>query len=168
MVEEKKEMAIDGGCGPAFQVEDLPEPPRDLTPRKLFAMLGPAVIALGGTIGGGEWLVGPSLFVKWGLALLWITTISALLQVFLNLEMTRYTLYTGDGFLPLLDSASGAYQDGSSARQPLWLLFSWVKFPESQIRERSSYGVLYYLSHVPSLFRWGGKSNGPSNGPTGL
>ncbi len=67
--------------------------------------MGPAVIALGGTIGGGEWLVGPSLFVKWGLGLLWITTVSSLLQVFLNLEMFRYTLYTGEpitvGFMRL-------------------------------------------------------------------
>ena len=94
-----------GGRGPDFEVADFPEPLRDLTPRKLFAILGPAVIALGGTIGGGEWLVGPSLFVKWGLALLWITTISATLQVFLNLEMCRYTLYTGEpitvGFMRL-------------------------------------------------------------------
>jgi hypothetical protein len=52
------------GCGPPYEVSDMPEPPRDLTPRKLFAILGPAVIALGGTIGEGEWLVGPSLFVK--------------------------------------------------------------------------------------------------------
>jgi hypothetical protein len=103
-MEEKKKQDI-AGCGPPYEVSDMPEPPRDLTPRKLFAILGPAVIALGGTIGGGEWLVGPSLFVKWGLALLWITTVSALLQTFLNLEMTRYTLYTGEpitvGFMRL-------------------------------------------------------------------
>ena len=103
-MEEKKKLDI-AGCGPQYEVTDMPEPPRDLTPRKLFAILGPAVIALGGTIGGGEWLVGPSLFVKWGLALLWITTVSALLQVFLNLEMCRYTLYTGEpitvGFMRL-------------------------------------------------------------------
>src|SRR5512136_3142181 len=102
---EEQTKAVPGGCGPNFEVTDLPEPPRDLSFKKLFAILGPAVIALGGTIGGGEWLVGPSLFVKWGLALLWITTISALLQVFLNLEMTRYTLYTGEpitvGFMRL-------------------------------------------------------------------
>jgi len=96
MSEERQAKTVPGGCGPNFDVSDLPEPLRDLTPRKLFAILGPAVIALGGTIGGGEWLVGPSLFVKWGLALLWITTISSTLQVFLNLEMIRYTLYTGE------------------------------------------------------------------------
>jgi hypothetical protein len=102
---EVKKQTVPGGCGPAYEVADLPEPLRDLTPRKLFAILGPAVIALGGTIGGGEWLIGPSLFVRWGLALLWITTISATLQVFLNLEMVRYTLYTGEpitvGFMRL-------------------------------------------------------------------
>ncbi len=106
MNEEKKEKKIiPGGCGPDFEIDDLPEAPRDLTPKKLFAILGPAVIALGGTIGGGEWLVGPSLFVKWGLALLWITTVSSLLQTFLNLEMARYTLFTGEpitvGFMRL-------------------------------------------------------------------
>ena len=89
MNEEKKAKTVPGGCGPDFEFADFPEPLRKITPKKLFMILGPAVIALGGTIGGGEWLVGPSLFVKWGLALLWITTVSALLQVFLNLEMTR-------------------------------------------------------------------------------
>ena len=102
---EEKKQTVAGGCGAPFEISDMPEPLRELTPRKLFAILGPAVIALGGTIGGGEWLVGPSLFVKWGLALLWITTVSSLLQTFLNLEMTRYTLYTGEpitvGFMRL-------------------------------------------------------------------
>jgi hypothetical protein len=105
MSDEKQVKTVPGGYGPPYEVTDLPEPLRDLTPRKLFAILGPAVIALGGTIGGGEWLVGPSLFVKWGLALLWITTISSTLQVFLNLEMIRYTLYSGEpitvGFMRL-------------------------------------------------------------------
>ena len=45
-MEEKKNLDI-AGCGPQYGVADMPEPPRDLTPRKLFAILGPAVIALG-------------------------------------------------------------------------------------------------------------------------
>ncbi len=95
-----------GGRGPAFPIDDMPEPPLvSWSPTKLIPILGPAVIALGGTIGGGEWLVGPSLFVKWGLALLWITTVSSTLQVFLNLEMARYTVTTGEpitvGFMRL-------------------------------------------------------------------
>lgn len=70
-----------------------------------MAIIGPSVIALGGSIGSGEWLIGPAVFVKWGLGLLWITTVSATLQTFLNLEMARYTLYTGEpitvGFMRL-------------------------------------------------------------------
>ncbi len=85
-----------GGYGPPFEVTDIPSPPTPLTTRRLLAILGPSIIALGGTIGSGEWLIGPSLFVKWGLALIWITTVSSLLQTFLNLEMARYTLYTGE------------------------------------------------------------------------
>ena len=41
MEEKKQDIA---GCGPQFGVDDFPEPPRDLTPRKLFAILGPDVI----------------------------------------------------------------------------------------------------------------------------
>src|SRR5512146_237764 len=105
MAEQKQEELARAGYGPAFETADLPERPKDLNAKKLFAVLGPADIALGGTIGCGEWLVGPSLFVIWGLGLLWITTISALLQTFLKLEMVRDTLYTGEpitvGFMRL-------------------------------------------------------------------
>jgi len=110
MTELISEKRLDSGRGPEFVISDLPDPPRDLSAKKLFAILGPAVIAMGGTIGGGEWLVGPSLFVKYGLGLLWITTVSSLLQVFLNLEMSRYTLYTGEpitvGFMRLAPGKS--------------------------------------------------------------
>jgi hypothetical protein len=59
-------------------------------------IIGPGAILLGMSIGSGEWLLGPATTVKWGLALLWVTTVSVLLQVVLNTEMARYTLYTGE------------------------------------------------------------------------
>jgi hypothetical protein len=106
-MENPNKETVPGGCGPAFTVTDMPEAPMKdgYTAKGLFLMMGPAVIALGGSIGGGEWLVGPAMFVKYGLVLLWITTVSTTLQTFLNLEMTRYTLYTGEpitlGFMRL-------------------------------------------------------------------
>ncbi len=48
MSEQKQEELERAGCGPVFEVTDLPEPPRDLNAKKLFAIMGPAVIALGG------------------------------------------------------------------------------------------------------------------------
>ncbi len=103
-----KEQLIDGGMGPAFPIEkEMPVPPvRSVRQfRALLAVMGPAVIALGGTIGGGEWLIGPGLFVQFGLVLLWITTVSCTFQVILNQEMVRYTMYTGEpitlGFMRL-------------------------------------------------------------------
>jgi hypothetical protein len=74
---------------------DLPAPPatRGLG---LLAIIGPGAIILGLSIGSGEWLIGPAAFVKYGLALLWVTTVAVFLQTILNTELMRYTLYTGE------------------------------------------------------------------------
>jgi hypothetical protein len=105
MAVEERNFKVQPGCGQPYGIEDLPKPPSPLNRRTLFAIMGPSIIALGGTLGSGEWLIGPSMFVKYGLALLWITTISTMLQTFLNIEMARYTLYTGEpitvGFMRL-------------------------------------------------------------------
>src|SRR4051812_29569703 len=74
---------------------ELPEAPR---PRGLawFSAIGPGVIVLGVSIGSGEFLLGPAAFVKYGLSLLWVVGIAALLQTLLNLELMRYTMATGE------------------------------------------------------------------------
>jgi hypothetical protein len=74
---------------------ELPEP-LPFSTRNALRTVGPGVIGLGVAIGSGEWLLGPSVIVSHGTTLLWITTIAVLLQVVLNLEMGRYTLYTGE------------------------------------------------------------------------
>jgi hypothetical protein len=73
----------------------LPAPPSTKGLR-LLGVVGPGVIVLGASIGSGEWLIGPTAFVKHGLALLWVTTVAVTLQTILNTEAIRYTLYTGE------------------------------------------------------------------------
>jgi hypothetical protein len=85
----------DAGRLPAWGVADLPPPP-PFTLRNALGTIGPGVIGLGIAIGSGEWLIGPAVVLKYGAALLWITTAAVFLQVVLNQEMARYTLYTGE------------------------------------------------------------------------
>jgi hypothetical protein len=83
------------GALPPWGVTALPPAPT-FTVRNVLATIGPGLIGLGVAVGSGEWLLGPSIVVRYGPALLWITTVSVLLQVFLNMEMCRYTMYTGE------------------------------------------------------------------------
>ena len=56
----------------------------------------PGVIVLGASIGSGEFLLGPAVFVRHGLSILWVTTVAVLLQTVFNTEVMRYTLATGE------------------------------------------------------------------------
>src|SRR5262245_6525449 len=78
-----------------WRIDELPHAPR---PRGLgwFSAIGPGVIALGVSIGSGECLFGPAAFVKYGLSLLWVVGVAALLQTLLNVELMRYTMATGE------------------------------------------------------------------------
>jgi len=59
-------------------------------------MIGPGILGAGAAIGGGEWLMGPVNTGRYGGAVLWVTTLSILAQVIYNIEVSRYTLYTGE------------------------------------------------------------------------
>jgi hypothetical protein len=89
--------------------DDLPAPP-PFNVRNMFRMIGPGAILLAASIGGGEWMVGPNISVKYGVGILWIATVGIVLQVMLNLEAIRYTLYTGEpalsGIMRLRPSAT--------------------------------------------------------------
>jgi hypothetical protein len=78
-----------------WRIDELPAAPR---PRGLqwINAVGPGVIVLGASIGSGEFLLGPAAFVKYGLSLLWIVGLAALLQTLLNVELMRYTMATGE------------------------------------------------------------------------
>ncbi|MGH9160858.1 MAG: Nramp family divalent metal transporter [Vicinamibacteraceae bacterium] len=80
---------------PRWNVGALPAPPV-FTARSWALLLGPGLVMGGAAIGGGEWLLGPVVAARYGGALLWLTTLSILGQVVYNLEISRYTLYTGE------------------------------------------------------------------------
>jgi hypothetical protein len=61
-----------------------------------LGVVGPGVIVLGVSIGGGEFLLGPAAFVRHGLSLLWVVPVAVVLQTLFNTEVMRYTLATGE------------------------------------------------------------------------
>ena len=75
---------------PAVEYTDLPEP----LPMK--KVLGPSVLLLAGAIGSGEYVLWPSITSQVGLVLVWLTILGVGTQYFLNMEIERYTLATGE------------------------------------------------------------------------
>jgi len=69
---------------------DLPEP------LPLKKVIGPSVLLLAGAIGSGEFVLWPYITSQVGLALVWLTLLGVLTQYFLNMEIERYTLATGE------------------------------------------------------------------------
>ena len=80
---------------PPWTPAELPAPPN---PRGVqwIGVVGPGVIVLGLSIGSGEFLLGPAVFVRYGLTLLWVTVAAVLFQTIFNTELMRYTVTTGE------------------------------------------------------------------------
>lgn len=78
---------------------DLPEPV------PLRKMIGPSVILAGLSIGSGEFVLWPRLTAEFGFAVFWGCWIGVTIQFFLNMEIERWTLVTGEsavvGFIRL-------------------------------------------------------------------
>jgi hypothetical protein len=83
---------------PAWGIGELPDAP-EFTWRSWTTLIGPGLVLGGASIGGGEWLTGPRVSALYGGALLWLATLSIVFQVIYNLEISRYTLYTGEPIL---------------------------------------------------------------------
>jgi hypothetical protein len=80
---------------PRWNVGELPEAPI-FKWTTIWTFLGPGLLMGGAAIGGGEWLQGPLTTARFGGGLLWLSTLSILGQVLYNIEISRYTLYSGE------------------------------------------------------------------------
>jgi hypothetical protein len=73
---------------------------KDLPPIPLGRMykLGPSIIVLGIALGGGELIMWPRLTAQYGAGLMWLAILGVSLQWFINVELGRYTIATGESF----------------------------------------------------------------------
>jgi hypothetical protein len=88
---------------PPLAVDDLPTPEQVFDVSKtgfketVTKIMGPALIALGLSIGSGEWLLGPQAIGELGwVGIGFVITISIVLQAFYNVEIGRYVMATGE------------------------------------------------------------------------
>jgi hypothetical protein len=86
-----KPRPVPSGSLPAFVVRDLPEPPR-----QLWRIIGPGIVGAGVALSSGEFILWPFIASQVGLIFLWGAVIGSLTQFFLNMEVERYTLATGE------------------------------------------------------------------------
>jgi hypothetical protein len=91
------------GVGPPLGVDDLPTPeeafgaPRIGLKQTLLLVIGPSVIALGLSIGSGEWILAPlAIGTEGWVGIGFVALVSILLQALYNVEIGRYVVATGE------------------------------------------------------------------------
>lgn len=92
-------------------------------PLSFKTLLGPSFILLGLGLGSGELILWPYLVAHWGLGIIWGAVLGIAFQFFINMEIERYALVTGESVFVGLARKLGRII-------PVWFLFStlipWV------------------------------------------
>ncbi|MFH0712676.1 MAG: Nramp family divalent metal transporter [Candidatus Jorgensenbacteria bacterium] len=91
-----------------LQIRDLPPAPH------WSRSIGVGIVVMGLAIGTGELIMWPHLVTKYGLGLLWAAVLGITLQFFINYEVARHALATGESFFT------------TSARSWKWLVPFWL------------------------------------------
>lgn len=91
-------------------------------PQSLFAALrkvGPGIILAGSIVGTGELLLTTSLGAQYGFAFLWLILFSCVVKVFIQIELGRYALSSGEPTLAALNKLPGLRLGAH------WLVWWW-------------------------------------------
>jgi hypothetical protein len=88
------------GKGGNFHIAELPRVP------KVNHIVGPSAIMLGASLGSGETLFWPLLIAQNGWGLYWAFWVGVLTQFFINTELQRWTIATGESIFRGLDRLS--------------------------------------------------------------
>src|SRR3989337_347902 len=76
---------------PRPEVPELPE-----APAQYRRLIGPGIIAAGVGLASGEFILFPYIASQVGLVFVWAALVGLVTQYFLNMEIERYTLATGE------------------------------------------------------------------------
>ena len=76
---------------PAPALRDMPAPPQ-----RWWKLIGPGIIAAGVGLASGEFILYPYIASQVGLVFVWAALVGLITQFFINMEIERYTLATGE------------------------------------------------------------------------
>ena len=83
----------------------------------LRKLIGPSFIILGVGLGSGELILWPYLTANFGLGIIWAAVVGITMQFFINMEIERYTLVTGESVFMGMTRKYGRWI-------PIWFLLT--------------------------------------------
>src|SRR5690349_17644138 len=86
-------------------------------PLSLKKLIGPSFIILGVGLGSGELILWPYLASNFGLGIIWAAVLGISFQFFINMEIERYTLATGESIFVGLTRKFGTFT-------PIWFILT--------------------------------------------
>jgi Mn2+/Fe2+ NRAMP family transporter len=87
-----------------FRAGDLPA-----LPGRFWELVGPGAVLVGLSIGAGELIIWPRVTAEYGAAVAWAALLGIFIQLWLNLEIARYTLATGESIYTAFIRLSPAF-----------------------------------------------------------
>ena len=94
-----------------LKIKDLP------APLPLSKLIGPSFILVGLGLGSGELILWPFLSSNYGMGIIWGAFLGITFQFFINMEIERYALITGESVFVGLARKLGKFA-------PIWFIFS--------------------------------------------
>src|SRR2546421_196288 len=98
--------------------EAIQDPPKSLL--AALAKIGPGIVLAGSIVGSGELILTTSLGADWGFVFLWLILFSCVIKVFVQIELGRYAISSGQPTLTALDSLPGPRLGAH------WLVWWWL------------------------------------------
>lgn len=87
--------------GSSFRITEMPKVP------KISHIVGPSAIMLGASLGSGETMFWPTIIAEGSWGLYWAFWVGVLTQFFINTELQRWTIATGESIFGAFNRLSG-------------------------------------------------------------